>query len=68
VAIDSVLVQRNHYKVVVSDVVDAAAPMRHDSKKLGQSIMRIYYDGTQAANDKSKARPKPVEPAESVPV
>jgi uncharacterized cofD-like protein len=31
-------------KVVLADVVDSENPLRHDPKKLGASLMRIYYD------------------------
>jgi uncharacterized cofD-like protein len=54
VTLNSAFVQMNKYKVIVADVIDAGAPTRHDSKKLGQSIMRVYYDGVQATNDRSR--------------
>ncbi|MDA8186735.1 MAG: hypothetical protein M0T85_01150, partial [Dehalococcoidales bacterium] len=57
------IVELDQYKVVVADIVDPAAPMRHDSKKLAQSIMRVYYDGAQAFNGRlSRSKEK----AESV--
>lgn len=65
VTIDGSLVQMEQYKVVVADVVDPASPMRHDSKKLAQSIMRIYYDGVQATNNRTVPS---AEKAESVSV
>lgn len=62
VEIDDSVVQAERYKVVVADVVDPSSPMRHDSKKLAQSIMRIYYDGVQVPSDRLAAVPE----AESV--
>lgn len=50
VTLNNSVIQMNRYKVVVADVIDAGTPTRHDSKKLAQSIMRIYYDGVQSAN------------------
>lgn len=31
-------------EVVQSDVIDTQNPLRHDSKKLAQALMRLYYD------------------------
>jgi uncharacterized cofD-like protein len=60
VPVNGSLVDLEEYNVVVADVIDPASPMRHDSKRLAQSIMRIYYDGTQAATSKtSKPKEKP---------
>ncbi|MBI4320928.1 MAG: YvcK family protein [Chloroflexi bacterium] len=50
VNLDGDFAKLGRYKVVVSDVVDVANPMRHDPKKLAQSILRIYYDRTQPAD------------------
>ncbi len=63
VTVNGEIVELDQYKVVVADIVDPAAPMRHDSKKLAQSIMRVYYDGAQAFNGRlSRSKEK----AESV--
>lgn len=65
VPINDTLVRMDQHKVVVADVIDPSSPMRHDSKKLAQSIMRVYYDGAQDTS----SRPAPIrEEPESVTV
>lgn len=54
VSLDRDTISMDEYRVVVADVVDPASPMRHDSKKLGQSIMRIYYDRTELGNGRAE--------------
>ncbi|MGE5619793.1 MAG: gluconeogenesis factor YvcK family protein [Sphingomonadaceae bacterium] len=36
-------------EVVQADVIDPQNPLRHDSKKLAQALMRLYYDKAEVA-------------------
>lgn len=38
-------------KIVLSDVVDPRRRLRHDSKKLAEGLMRLYYDRMQFRHD-----------------
>lgn len=62
VPLDREIISSDDFRVVVADVVDAASPMRHDSKKLAQSLMRVYYDRAHPSNGR---HPRPVEERES---
>ena len=33
-----------YYTIYLADVIDKAEPRRHDSKKLAEAILRIYFD------------------------
>jgi uncharacterized cofD-like protein len=35
-----------HYATYIANLVDEVSPWRHDSKKLGQAIMDLYYERT----------------------
>jgi len=37
-------------EVVQADVIDSQNPLRHDSKKLAQALMRLYYDKAEVAS------------------
>ena len=36
--------QAEDYRVVLADVVDPDAPLRHDSAKLAQALIGLYYE------------------------
>jgi uncharacterized cofD-like protein len=47
VAANGAITTEERYKVVLADVIDPTNPVRHDVKKLVQSLMRIYYERAQ---------------------
>ncbi len=63
VSLDREIISAERYRVVVADVVDPATPMRHDSKKLAQSVMRVYYDRAQPGNGRQSRRAQEPESA-----
>ncbi len=60
VSLDGVASSALPVRVVLGDVVDTANPIRHDPKKLVNSLMRIYYD--QPARERRLRRPQLDEP------
>jgi uncharacterized cofD-like protein len=56
VPLNSDLVTSANYRVVIADVIDPGDPLRHDTKKLAQALMRVYYD---------RVEPRPLPRAKS---
>ena len=50
-----------YYTVFLADVIDKAEPRRHDSKKLAEAILKIYFD-------RGRQYPPPAESIEKLPV
>jgi uncharacterized cofD-like protein len=46
-----------YYTVALADVIDKAEPRRHDSKKLAEAILKIYFE-------RGRASRRPSEPAD----
>jgi uncharacterized cofD-like protein len=43
-----------NYATYVADLVDEVSPWRHDSKKLGQAIIDLYYERTGPLNSRDE--------------
>jgi uncharacterized cofD-like protein len=50
-----------YYTIFLADVIDKAEPRRHDSKKLAEAILKIYFD-------RGRHNPSPVEEHEKLAV